>query len=377
MQISDIIIGERHRKQMGDIEGLARNIEKNGLLHPVVVAPDRRLITGKRRIEAYKLLKREDILVTIVDLPSIVEGEYAENTQRLDFAPSEIVDISRAVRPVEETAARKRQLANLKQGNETLVPEIFRNGDKGDTRDKVARYTGISGKTLEKAEAVVEAAEKEPEKYTGLVEEMDRTGKVDPCYRKMRKQQMQESLGDPPPLPEGKYRTLVIDPPWSMDRSERTARPEQEPVLDYPVMDLEAIINLPIAELAAENCHVYLLTTHRFLPDAFGVFKSEKWEVKYHCLLTWVKNVGFTPFSWMFSTEHCLFGWRGSFEFPNKGERVEFSAPVREHSRKPEEFYEKVWRVSPEPRLELFSREPHEGFIPWGNEVNKFSGQEL
>ncbi|MCD6317654.1 hypothetical protein J7M02_01150, partial [Candidatus Aerophobetes bacterium] len=118
------------------------------------------------------------------------------------------------------------------------------------------------------------------------------------------------------------------------------------------------------------GAHIYLWTTHKFLPVAFEVFKE--WKVKYQCLLTWVKDVGFTPFSWMYSTEHILFGRIGSLDLLKKGRRLDFKGKVREHSRKPDEFYDLVREVSPEPRLDVFSREKREGFDQWGNEKDKF-----
>jgi len=180
------------------------------------------------------------------------------------------------------------------------------------------------------------------------------------------------------PLPEGKYRCLVIDPPWPMQKIEREVRPNQFKELDYPTMTLEEIVDLPIPKLADEGgCHIYLWVTHKFLPDGLALF--DKWGVIYQCVLTWVKNVGFSPYSWMYSTEHVLFGRIGSLELLKLGKRLDFNikldfnADVREHSRKPEVFYARVLDVSPEPRLDMFSREKHEGFIPWGNEVNKFN----
>ena len=56
-----------------------------------------------------------------------------------------------------------------------------------------------------------------------------------------------------------------------------------------------------------------------------------------------------------------------------KGERLDFQAKVREHSRKPAEFYDLVRCVSPEPRKDMFSREPHDGFEQWGNEPSLFA----
>jgi len=72
-------------------------------VHPVVVRQDGTLIAGERRIEAFKKLVRTDIPVTIVDLDDIVRGEYAENTQRKPFTPSEMV----AIEPQLKAEAKK------------------------------------------------------------------------------------------------------------------------------------------------------------------------------------------------------------------------------------------------------------------------------
>jgi N6-adenosine-specific RNA methylase IME4 len=172
------------------------------------------------------------------------------------------------------------------------------------------------------------------------------------------------------PIPDGKYRTIVIDPPWPMAKIQREVRPKQID-MDYPVMTIEDIKALPIPKLAFEDgCHIYLWATHKQLPTAFDLFTI--WGVNYECLLTWVKNVGITPFSWMYSTEHCLFGRIGNLPLLKLGKRLDFTANVREHSRKPDEFYNLVAEVSPEPRIDFFSREKREGFDQYGNETDKF-----
>lgn len=166
------------------------------------------------------------------------------------------------------------------------------------------------------------------------------------------------------------YQTIVVDPPWPMEKILRDERPNQTE-FDYPVMDIEEIKALPVSAMAVKDgCHIYLWTTQRFLPVAFEVF--EAWGVNYQCILTWVKNVGFTPFSWMYSTEHCLFGRIGSLPLLKMGMRLEFQAKVREHSRKPDIFYEIVREASPEPRIDMFSREKREGFDQYGNETERF-----
>jgi len=85
-----------------------------------------------------------------------------------------------------------------------------------------------------------------------------------------------------------------------------------------------------------------------------------------------MKNGGFTPFSFMYNTEHVLFGQVGNLPLLKMGVRLSFEGRRREHSRKPEEFYEIVWQVSPKPRIDLFARQRREGFDAWGNETEKF-----
>ncbi|MFH1031094.1 MAG: DNA methyltransferase [Chloroflexota bacterium] len=177
MKIKDIIIDGRHRKDMGDIQGLAESIKRVGLLHPVVVTNDGKLIAGERRIKAFELLGIEDIPVTVIDLKEIVQGEYQENIQRKDFLPSEAVAIAREVRPKEQEEAKERELAG--KPSATFA--------EGETRQKVAKYVGVSHTTLAKAETVVEAAEKEPEKYESIVQQMDKSNNINAAYKAVKR----------------------------------------------------------------------------------------------------------------------------------------------------------------------------------------------
>ena len=100
-----------------------------------------------------------------------------ENIERKNFLPSEIIAIAESVRPIEEKKAKERQIEHKgtapgKQVNHLRkVSSSDEKKREKQTRDKVAEYAGISGKTLEKIEKVVEAAKKEPEKYEILVKE--------------------------------------------------------------------------------------------------------------------------------------------------------------------------------------------------------------
>ena len=108
-----------------------------------------------------------------------------------------------------------------------------------------------------------------------------------------------------PPLPDGKYHCLVVDPPWPVQRIDRDERPNQTASWDYATMTIDEIKAFDVSPVAnPDGCHLYLWTTHKFLPDALCIMAE--WGFKYQCLLTWVKNVGVTPFTWMYSTELVL-----------------------------------------------------------------------
>ena len=178
----------------------------------------------------------------------------------------------------------------------------------------------------------------------------------------------QENINIPPP--EGQYHAIVIDPPWPVEKIEREVRPNQVE-MDYPTMTLEAITEKLGAYLPPliplDGSHIYLWTTHKFLPSALQLFQVLG--IRYQCLLTWVKNVGMTPFSWMYSTEHCLFGRVGNLSLLKNGERLDFQASVTRHSEKPDIFYQLVERVSPNPWLDMYGRKERPGWTVWGNEV--------
>lgn len=183
--ITAIRIGHRHRQDLGDLGPLAESLDKIGLLHPVVIDAKNRLIAGQRRLESAKLLGWKTIPVRVIDLEALALGEFAENACRKNFTPSEIAAIAKVVRPLEEKKAHQRRLAGLR--NQKAVVENCHDETNGKTRDIVARFTGISGRTLDKITAIVDAAEEKPAWFGHLKEEIDAEPRsVHRCYKKLK-----------------------------------------------------------------------------------------------------------------------------------------------------------------------------------------------
>ena len=173
------------------------------------------------------------------------------------------------------------------------------------------------------------------------------------------------------PLPNGKYRTIVIDPPWDMKKIQRDVAPDQVD-FDYPTMSLAEIADFECGEMAHDDCWVFCWTTQKYLPATFGIL--EAWGFKYLATMTWHKTGGFQPFGLpQYNSEFVLIGKRGDIEFDDTKRFFLCNEwPRREHSRKPDEFYDLIARVSPEPRIDVFSREKREGFVQFGAEADKF-----
>src|SRR5262249_58641967 len=106
LPVSKIKVTSRFRKKLGDIQSLAESIKDVGLLHPIVVRQDGRLIAGERRLRACEYLGWKNVPVTVIDIDQIVRGEFAENAFRRDFLPSEVDAIRRTLESFERAAFR-------------------------------------------------------------------------------------------------------------------------------------------------------------------------------------------------------------------------------------------------------------------------------
>jgi hypothetical protein len=215
--IDSIKIGNRFRKDLGDIDSLAEDINEIGLLHPIVINQNRELICGLRRIEAFKSLGKSEIPTHIVNLDDIVNGEISENTQRKNFSLEEIIQIKKAVEPEIKTDSKKRKLsgkpsAKFADGsNESNNNATSKNYSENQTRAQVAKYVSLYGKkishaTLDKAEKVYDAAQQEPTTFGQIWTDLN-SGKISPdkAYKDMQGIQthQNETVEPQPPATKG------------------------------------------------------------------------------------------------------------------------------------------------------------------------------
>ncbi len=164
-----------------------------------------------------------------------------------------------------------------------------------------------------------------------------------------------------PPIPAGKYRIIVIDPPWPGPGDLRGGAP-------YPTMTLDQIRALPVAALAAEDAHLYLWITNRHVIDGSAKALIEAWGFRYENLITWCKpGLGVDPHYFRTNTEHAIFAVKGSLPIIPRNMGTWFNAPRGSHSEKPDALYALVEKCSPGPYIDLFARRPRPGWAVWGN----------
>lgn len=174
------------------------------------------------------------------------------------------------------------------------------------------------------------------------------------------------------------FKTVYADPPWRFQNSTGKVAPEHKRLRRYPTMLLDDICALPVADAVDTNAHLYLWVPNALLPDGLKVM--EAWGFRYVSNLVWFKTrkdggpdgrgVGFY---FRNVTELLLFGVRGRMRTldPGRSQVNLIAQRKREHSRKPDEFYELIEACSPGPFLEMFARHERDGWTSWGNEVGQ------
>lgn len=174
-----------------------------------------------------------------------------------------------------------------------------------------------------------------------------------------------------PHLPEGKYNIIYVDPPWQYYEGGYKNQSQY-----YDTMTIEEICALPISELAADNCILFLWITSPVLPDAIKVMES--WGFKYSTVgFVWIKSLkdgtgfAFGCGNWTrANAEYCLIGLKGNIERKDATISQIIYLPKERHSKKPDIVRKKILQlVGDLPRIELFGREKIEGWEVWGKEV--------
>jgi N6-adenosine-specific RNA methylase IME4 len=195
-------------------------------------------------------------------------------------------------------------------------------------------------------------------------------------------------------LPRNHYGAILADPPWHfaawssptaletrLRNGSKNYGSNRGPT--YQTADEGELAALPVADLARENCVLFMWVCWPVLEQSLRLLKA--WGFAYKtCGFSWMKADQYRLFAleedvrmglgyWTRSnSEVCLLATRGKPKRLNPDVRQGIIEPIREHSRKPDCVHERIERLVAGPYLELFARQKRPGWDCWGNETDKF-----
>ncbi|HYD00958.1 MAG TPA: MT-A70 family methyltransferase [Phycisphaerales bacterium] len=390
--VASVEVAERRRQlDFGKVQELAKSIREVGVLTPITITPTNRLVAGNHRLEACRIIGLRDIPANVVEL-SDLQLELAEIDENL-------------VRNELTVLERSEHLARRQEIYEALHPET-KAGTKGaltkhhgkaatetiSFADATAQAIGSSPRTVQHETQIAKRLApdvKERLRETEIADnktELLRLARLPADEQRQVVDKLEAGASnvrtaknltvadairkEPAPLPAGPFRVIVIDPPWRYEKRAEDAT--HRAGLPYPDMSTGEIVAMPIEKLAHDDAILWLWTTNAFMEDAYLCLKSWGFEAK--TILTWAKDRMGTGDWLRGKTEHCILAVRGRPTVTLTNQTTLLEAPLREHSRKPEEFYELVEALCPGSKCEVFARETRDGWTSHGAESTKFDG---
>lgn len=364
---------------------LRDDIQVNGLLHPIVTYGGE-ILDGRNRYKACTEIGVEPTFAEFDGDPWAYV--WSANGERRDLVHDQRYLIWKRA-TVKSAAwqtqqAAKREAANVarseaaKEQNAASNPRAGeRFGPATTCGDTERDHAAESEKKTSTAKAAASKTNR------GSVERMDQldrhrpdladkvlAGEIKPtqALRQMKRDSLADRVAE---LPEGKYRVIYADPPWSYgDERSGLDASGSAAAAHYPTMPIGEICALDIASLAADDAVLFLWATFPLLPDALQVIHS--WGFKYKTAMVWDKQRANLGNYHDARAEMLIIATRGACTPEGKGRPSQIQSIARgAHSAKPEEFRATIDHMYPNgPRVELFRRgEAPAGWTIWGNEI--------
>lgn len=188
-----------------------------------------------------------------------------------------------------------------------------------------------------------------------------------------------------PPLPSKKYDIIYADPPWDyggkMQFDKSSIKSENigwtrdifisSANFKYPTVKTEKLKQIPVADISADNCLLFLWSTNPHLSQAIQL--GEAWGFEYKTVAFVWDKMTHNPGQYTLSNcELCLLFKKGKIPRPRGARNIQqlIHSPRREHSRKPDEVREAIVKMFPsQSRIELFARNPYQNWDVWGLDI--------
>lgn len=356
-----------------ELEQLEENIVADGCRDPLVLWQGA-IVDGHNR---YAICSRHRIPFKTVETDFASRSHAEEWIIRNQFGRRNLMPYVRtklALRLEETIAARaKGRQATSTGGTTPQLKQISAEAGRIETRKEIAKVAGVSHDTVAKVKKI-------EQKATPEVRAKLETGEmsINQAHKEVTKKEKKEERAivieeqkkaiedGTVALPPGVFEVVVMDPPWNYGReydpeTSRVANP-------YPEMSQAQL--LAMLPPFADDCVLFLWTTQAFLWSAKELL--DKWGFMYKATMVWDKDmIGMGAWLRM-QCEFCLVAIKGKPAWNNTKHRDIVRERRREHSRKPEAFYEIVEDITIGRRLDYFSRESRPGWASFGNDTGKF-----
>ncbi len=170
------------------------------------------------------------------------------------------------------------------------------------------------------------------------------------------------------------YNVIYADPPWTFATWSHKGKGRSAEA-HYDCMSLDQIKCVPVDQWASKDCVLFLWVLDSMLDQGLDVVRA--WGFTYKTVgFVWAKlnrrNNGYYMGlgRWTRANpELCLLATRGHPHRRSAAIRKLIVSPRREHSRKPDEAYERIEALCDGPYLEMFARFTRHGWDAWGNQV--------
>lgn len=174
----------------------------------------------------------------------------------------------------------------------------------------------------------------------------------------------------------GHYGLILCDDPWKFENYSASGE-AKNPSAHYACMNMDDLAALPVKHLAAPDAVLVMWCIWPMLPEAIALMLARGFTYKTGG--AWAKqsrsgekDAFGTGYIYRSASEFWMLGTIGNPPVLSHSIRNLITAPIREHSRKPDQMHDDLARLYPGPRCELFGRQARDGWDCWGNETSKF-----
>lgn len=264
-------------------------------------------------------------------------------------------------------------IQSARKVQEQAIPEIVAKVEAGEV--SVSAAASVATLPVEQQVEIIRSAD--PKAFSKVAKEVRAKQQQ---AKKDRRVEREVTLAEKQrALPDAKFGVVYADPAWRYETYSAETGMDRSADNHYPTAVTDEICALPVGDIAADDCVLFLWSTVPMLPDALRVMAA--WGFTYKSNACWykIREGEARGTGYWFTNEHeiLLVGTKGNIPAPAPGTQwlSVIEAPIGRHSEKPEIFAEMIEEYFPNlPKCELNHRgAPRKGWVCWGNESEEIA----